>query len=287
MTHLMMKNRWLRRWLSDETYIRAQYQQCLQRPLDLTTPQTFNEKIQWLKLNYRRDILTRCTDKFAVREFVESRIGPATLKQLYGVYRRPGDIDPATLPDSFMLKTNHGCGHNLVCHKQAPLNWPSIRRKLNRFLRNNLFQHGREWAYKNIPPRILCEEYLDGRPLLDYNVFCFDGTPRFVEMIADRLGTPSVGMFDLDWQLTERKYEALPIDPRIPKPVFLEAMLENARQLAAGFPFVRVDFFHDGRKLYFGEMTFYPRNGVNRFIPDSFDAYLGSFLKLPARIVPG
>ncbi len=286
MKQLIYKNRFLRTLLSDETFIRWQYQHRLNKPLNLETPRTFNEKIQWIKLNHRADLMTRCADKYEVRKFVESRIGPATLKRLHGVYRQPEEIDPAALPEKFMLKVTHGCGQNIACRSQAELNWKHIRRLLKRFLKNNLYQHGREWAYKNIVPRILCEEYLEGRPLMDYNIFCFDGVPRFVEVIADRLGHPRVNMFDLDWNLLERKYETPPLGEQIQKPDYVAQMLADARRLAAGFPFVRVDFFHDGQRVYFGEMTFYPRNGVNFFIPESFDTYLGSFLNLPPRSVP-
>ncbi|MFO1488443.1 MAG: ATP-grasp fold amidoligase family protein [Verrucomicrobiota bacterium] len=279
-----MKNRLLRRLIPDETYMAWQYQQCLNKPLNLQNPQTFNEKIQWIKLNWRVDILTRCADKYEVRGFVQSRIGGDTLKALYGVYQNPDEINPDTLPDRFMLKVNHGCSQNIPCRNKSEMDWNKTRRQLRQFLKSNLFQHGREWSYKNIPPRILCEEYLEGHPLMDYNIFCFDGVPRFVEVIADRMGSPRVNMFDLDWNPLQRIYATPPLGELFRRPSNFDQILKDAAALAQGFPFVRVDFFDDGRKIFFGELTFYPYNGLNPFKPETFDAFLGSFLKLPPKV---
>ena len=283
----LLKNRFLRRFLPDKTYIHWQYQQYFGKPLDLENPRTFNEKIQWIKLNWRVNLLTQCADKYEVRKFVESRIGPKTLKLLYGVYRRPEEILPHALPEKFMLKANHGCGQNIPCRSQAEFDWNLARRQLKHFLKHNLYPHGREWAYKHIAPRIICEEYLDGTPLMDYNILCFDGVPRFVEVIADRLGEPRVNMFDLEWNLLDRKYATPALGEQITRPAEFDHLLQDAVRLAQGFPFVRVDFFHDGRRFYFGELSFYPNNGLTLFNPDSFDEYLGSFLQLPARTIQG
>jgi len=279
---LFCKTRWLRKYVSDETFVLWQYERTLHQELNLKHPRTFNEKVQWLKLYWRNPLMTRCADKYAVRDFVAARVGPEILKRLHGVYRRPEEIDLAALPDRFMLKVNHGSDQNIPCRNKAELDWAATAQQLRKFLRQRHYHNGREWSYKDIPPRILCEEYLLANPLMDYNFFCFDGVPRVVEVISDRLGSPHASMFDLDWNRLERQYTLVPpLDPSAGKPPDFHRMVEYAAKLAKGFPFARVDFLHDGRRIYFGEITFYPRNGMNHFVPRSFDDFLGTMLELP------
>jgi hypothetical protein len=284
----LCKSRRLRKYVSDKAYVLWQYEQATKQKLDLKNPRTFNEKLQWLKLYWRPDILTRCADKYAVREFVAEKIGSHILKRLHGVYRQPEEIDPAGLPDRFVLQVNHGSGQHIVCRNKADLVWPRVMQQLRDYLRKNHYHYGREWCYKHIVPRILCEEYLDANPLFDYNFFCFNGVPRVVEVVSDRLGNPVAGMFDLDWNLLERRYTTVPtFDGPVARSAHFDRMVEYAAKLSEGFPFARVDFLDSGQRLSFGEITFYPRNGLNMFVPKSLDHFLGGFLELPTPLAAG
>ncbi|HBS58911.1 MAG TPA: hypothetical protein DEA44_06580 [Firmicutes bacterium] len=281
---LSVAKRWLRtKLISDRKFAERQYEHRMGKALNLQDPRTFNEKIQWLKLNWRQDILTQCADKYEVRNFVQERIGADILKRLHGVFGSVDEIDVNQLPGSFLLKVNHGSGQNIVCPDKSNLDWQQTAKLLKRHLKRNLYYLSREWAYKNITPRILCEEYVraDGQPNYDYNFYCFNGMPRFMEVTEDRLGSPRVSMFDLEGNLLERRYNTPPLTPPYIKPRQLDKMIEIAALLSRGFPFVRVDLLLVQHKIYFGEMTFYPLNGLINFRAPHFDEFLGSFLQLP------
>jgi hypothetical protein len=249
----------------------------------LRKPQAFSEKIQWLKLNWRHDILTQCADKYEVRKFVTNRIGPELLKELYGVYEKTEDIDINQLPDAFVLKVNHGCRQNIFCPKKSELDWYQSAKLLNEYLKDNLYYTYREWAYKNIVPRIICEEYLtmDGEALYEYSFYCYDGVPRLVEIYEDNAGCTRGNMYDLNLKLLENKYKNPPLHEPITRPPQFDRMLEYAAKLSADFPFVRVDLLDVKNRIYFGEMTFYPLGGMAKIRPESFDYFLGSYLQLP------
>ncbi|HEU6449524.1 MAG TPA: ATP-grasp fold amidoligase family protein [Verrucomicrobiae bacterium] len=282
--HLLDKSSRLRNWAGDEAYVKWQYHRQFKKPLCLDPPKTFNEKIQWLKLNWRKAIVTQCADKYEVRKFVEARVGGGVLKKIYGVWRRPEEIDFARLPDRFVLKINHGCRQQVICRDKAELDRPRCVKVLNYFLSQNRYHHGREWSYKNIDPKIFCEELVNTDSLLEYNFFCFNGRPKIVEAVADQLGDTLAEMFDLDWKSVGRKYVVASGFPNpVAKPAGFDRMLDYATKLSQGFPFVRVDFLDNG-KIYFGEMTFYPLNGMIEFIPPSLDDYFGSLLELPEQI---
>jgi hypothetical protein len=273
----------LGRKLSDKTYLSLLYRGKIGRCLDLQNPRSFTEKIQWLKLNWRNEILTQCADKYEVRKFVKERIGPEILKELYGVYEKPEDIDINKLPDSFVLKVNHGCGQNIFCREKSRLDWKHSLRRLKKHYKENLYHTYREWAYKDIVPRIICEEYLKkhGETLYEYGFYCYDGVPHLVEINKEKDGLKRVNMFDIDLNLLENKYAAPSLDEPVARTPQFDRMLEYAVALSKGFPFVRVDLIYTNNRIYFGEMTFYPLAGILKISPESFDYFLGSFLQLP------
>jgi len=271
------------RFIPDENYIAWQYRKRLGQHRNLQNPETFNEKIQWLKLHFRPAVLTQCADKYEVRKFVNNRVGTEILNELYGVYNHPEDINLDTLPDAFVLKVNHGCKQNIICTNKQQLDWYYAMRMLKHWLKVNNYFHSREWAYKNITPKIICERYLNegGKPLKDYKISCFGGVPRFISVHTDRYGTQqNVSFFDVEWNyISSRKH--LHQDIKLEKPKDLDKMIDYARRLSEGFPFVRVDFYYVNQKIYFGEMTFYPAGGIKKFVPEEYDAIFGSYLQLP------
>lgn len=269
--------------LPDKIYLSLLYKVRMGKRLDLQNPRSFTEKIQWLKLNWRHDILTQCADKYEVRKFVEERIGSEILKELYGVYEKPEDIDIKKLPESFVLKVNHGCRQNIFCKKKSELDWNRSLRRLKQYFKNNLYLAYREWSYKNIVPRIICEEHLTkhGETLYEYGFYCYNGVPRLVEINKEKDGLERVNMFDIDLNPLENKYGSLPLDEPVARNPRFDRMLEYAVALSKGFPFVRVDLLYVNDRICFGEMTFYPLAGILKITPESFDYFLGSFLQLP------
>ena len=279
---LLMRS-FLGRIFSDRIFLLLVYRLRVGKRLDLHHPRSFTEKIQWLKLHWRDDIITRCSDKYEARTFVEERIGPEILKELYGVYEKPEDIDLNKLPDAFVLKVNHGCKQNILCKKKSNMDWNHTVRQLKKYLKENLYPTTREWTYKNIVPRILCEEHLakNGEVLYEYGFYCYDGVPRLVEINEYQDELHRVNMFDLDLNLLENKYGSPPLPQPVIRPPQFDRMLEYSAILSQGFPFLRVDLLYVNNRIYFGEMTFFPLAGLLRLSPDSFDFYLGSYLQLP------
>jgi len=256
---------------------------------NLRNPRTFNEKIQWLKLQYRDNLVTTCADKYRVREYVRSTIGEEHLIPLLGTYGRAEDIDFESLPEQFVLKTNHGSGQNIVCRDKRVLDREDTRRKLSEWMRpeSNHYWYSYEWGYKNIEPKIVCEEYIEQEngELPDYKFFCFNGNVRLAYVCSDRLsGSLKVDYCDPEWNRLPfwRGYPNAETFP--PPPDHLAEMIRLAEKMSVPFPFVRVDLYEVGDKILFGEMTFYPGNGTDPFNPGEWDATFGDMISLPKRL---
>src|SRR5262249_42381758 len=193
----------------DKIVLARRFQRVFGRPLDLKNPQTFNEKLFWLMLYYRSPLLTRLADKYEVRTYVAERVGPSILNELYGVWDRVGDIDFTTLPEAFVLKVNWGSGMNIFCPKKSELNVHDTKASLASWMSRSYYGAYREWCYKNIKPRIICERLLAdpiwGTPP-EYKFFCFGGEPRFVEVILARFTRYRRDFFDLEWHLLPFNY---------------------------------------------------------------------------------
>lgn len=259
--------------------------------LDLKNPRTFNEKLQWLKIYYRNDLMSVCADKYRVREYVRKTIGDQYLVPLLGVYDRVEDIDFDLLPDRFVLKVNHGSGQNIICRAKEELNVEDAKRKLREWIRpeSNHYFYSYEWCYKDIVPKIIAEKYIfsnDESGLVDYKFLCFGNNCGISFTCSERSsGKLKVDFFDKDWRhLPFTRY--YPNAKDIPsKPKNFDEMKKLAEKLSSPFPFVRVDFYEVGSKLYFSELTFYPGNGMEGFTPEEWDRKLGDLLILPNKEV--
>jgi len=228
------------------------------RRLNLASPKTFNEKIHWLMLNYRRPELTELADKYSVRGYVAKRVGDAILNELYGVWDEPSAVPFSELPNAFVLKVTWGSGQNIVCANKSALDIESSRSWLAASMRRSNYWHCREWAYKNIKPRIVCERFLsdeNGNVALDYKFFCFDGQPRFIQVDSDRFTDHRRDLFDTEWRRLPVTFEFPASGRDIPAPITLGAMMSIATSLSQGFPFVRVDLYSLGKRVIFGEST--------------------------------
>ena len=269
--------------ISDEQFIRREFKKRLGREVELDNPVKFNDKLQWLKLYWYDPLATKCADKYEVRKIVAEKIGPEYLNELYGVYESVDEIDINKLPNSFVLKATHGSGFNIICKDKLKMNWGREFKKMKRWLRTNFYLQNREWVYKNIKPRIICEKYLegeDGKLPRDYKFFCFDGEPKFLFVASDRGIETKFDFYDLEWNKLHVSQYYPNSDYEIPKPKNLDHVLELARKLAKGFPHVRVDFYINGSNIIFGELTFFHFSGTKKFVPEKYDEIFGEFLDL-------
>jgi hypothetical protein len=264
----------------DRIVLARRFKRTFGRRLDLRNPQTFNEKLYWLMLYYRPPLMSQLTDKYAVRAYVAERVGPHILNELYGVWDRVADIDFARLPDTFVLKVNWGWRMNLFCRDKATFDVEAARRQLAVWMRRSHYWAHREWSYKNIKPRIVCERLLWASPT-DHGFHCYGGEPRFVRVQTDRARHRGSDTFDMQWQEPPFGMNRPPSGRVIPRPSNFDEMVACARSLARGWPYVRVDLYSIQGRTIFGELTWYPSAGTNRFIPDSYDRYWGDQLQLP------
>lgn len=270
---------------SDSWFIRFKFYLYLGYWPNVKEPRTFNEKLQWLKLNTRQDIQTKLVDKIEVKKIVAEKIGNEYIIPTIGVYNSVDDIKISSLPDKFVLKCNHNSGGIIICSDKEKLDLKKSRKILSHKLKQNYFRVGREWPYKNVNPRILAEEFIDtrGTDLPDYKFFCFNGKVKCCLVCANRFDNGGVKMnfYDREWNLLPftRHYDNIPYE--IDKPIAYTKMIELAEVLSAEFTFVRVDFYAIGETVLFGEMTFFPGNGWSEFEPIEWDYKLGEWLKLP------
>ncbi|MBO6147792.1 MAG: glycosyl transferase [Lachnospiraceae bacterium] len=260
------------------------YKKAAGKELNLDDPKTFNEKLQWIKLYYRDPMMTRLSDKYLVREWIKNEIGEEYLIPLIGVYERFDDIDFDKLPESFVMKANHGSGWNIIVKDKASLDKKLARKKFNKWLKKNFaFSFGYQLHYSGIKPRIVIEEFISEKDhyLYDYKILVLGGKARYIWIDSDRDTAHHRNIFDFQWNPAPftLQYPKKDIEPE--RPVNLEKMKELSEKLARGFNEVRVDFYEIEGKIYFGEMTFTSGSGHEFFDPPEWDRKLGDMFKLP------
>ncbi|MEA1787684.1 ATP-grasp fold amidoligase family protein [Arenibacter sp. GZD96] len=253
-------------------------------PLNLKHPRTFNEKIQWLKLNLRTPLHVVCSDKFLVREHVREKLGDTYLIPLLLETTNPQNLKPENLPDyPMIIKTNHGSGNVIMIKDKKKSDWPSLQREMRKSLQDRYNSGKGEWHYAKIKPRILVEKLLldpGGNIPQDYKLYCFQGKVRFIEVHANRFTHHTVDFFDTAWQRIDCTTLDRSSSPPL-RPATLEDMLRIAEILANDFFFVRVDLYSLQSKVYFGELTFYPGSGFIKYHPRKWDIVFGEMLQLP------
>lgn len=274
--------------LSDKCFLYIKYVRVFDQKLCLTLPSTFNEKLQWLKLYDRNPEYTIMADKYRVREYISSKLGEEYLIPLIGVWNSPDEIDFNKLPDKFVLKCNHNSGLGMcICKDKANLDIKKVKKGLSKGLKQDYYLTGREWPYKNVPRKILAEQYIENNEvdgLTDYKIHCFNGVPKFVLVCQDRFAKTGLteDFFTPDWEHMSVKRPKIPnASKNIPKPEKLEEMLFLAEKLAKDIPFVRVDFYFVDGRIYFSELTFFPASGFSPFEPEEWDKTFGDWLVLP------
>ncbi len=273
--------------IPDKLYIRIYYRKAFGKRLNLKSPVTYNEKIQWMKLYYRKDMMTKLVDKYEVRKYIADKIGEEYLFPLLGVWDSPEEIDYSSLPDRFVLKCTHDSGSVVVCRDKQSLDRKSVNEKLKKCLKHNWYWNGREWPYKNVKPRIIAEQYMEDeshRELKDYKFFCFDGKPKAFFIATDRGNENEevkFDFYDMDFNHLPFKHGHEWSDKEIKKPLNFDKMIEIASELSKGWPHVRVDLYNIDGKVYFGEMTFSHHCGFVPFEPEEWDYKFGEWFALP------
>lgn len=273
------------RGMDDEKYLRICYRAYLGKEVNLDNPTTYNEKIQWLKLHDHNPLYTKLVDKAEVKPWVADRIGAAHVIPTLGIWDSFDAIDFDALPSRFVLKTTHDSGGVIVCKDKSAFNVANARKKLERSLKRNFFYEKREWPYKDVPPRIIAEEYIEDASgeLKDYKFFCFAGEPRFMFIASDRFGDEETkfDFFDMDFNPIPVKNGHPNSNVLSAKPALYEQMIDLARLLSQGLTHVRVDFYEADGEIFFGEMTLYHWSGLVAFDPVEYDYRFGSLISLP------
>lgn len=286
---LAMFKKTAKNMLPDPIFLKLRYHRAMGKKLDLKKPETFNEKLQWLKLHDRKSEYTTMVDKYAVKKYIADLIGEEYIIPTLGVWERFEDIDFDSLPNQFVLKCTHDSGGLVIVRDKAKLDKVAAKRKIEASLKRNYFYSGREWPYKNVKPRILAEKYMEDKTtseLRDYKFFCFDGEPKILFIASERQKVGEEVKFD--FFDVEGNHLAVknghPNAEEVPAlPQNFELMKQLAKQVSAGIPHLRVDFYEMDGNVYFGELTFYHFSGMVPFDPPEWDEKLGSWLKLPQK----
>lgn len=275
-------------FLPDKLYISLYYRLRVGRKIDWENPCTFNEKLQWLKFNYRFPLQTIVSDKLLVRDYVASIIGEDYLIPLLGRWNQFEQIDFNSLPNRFVLKCNHDSGGLVICQDKKELDIQKARKKIVSSLHTNFYYIGREYQYKNINPMILCEQFIsdNGNVPMDYKIYCFNGKPDIILVCRDRFSRhshrASYLFFDSEWNfLPLDKGDENITNPDVERPKNLKEMLNIASELSKEFVFARIDLYNIDGKIYFGEITLSPNSGFDSDITYETDIMLGEKLVLP------
>lgn len=274
--------------LSDEEYLKRKFKVAMRKELDLENPKTFSEKLQWLKLYDRKPEYTMMVDKYLVRNYIAETIGEEYLIPLLGVWDDPDEIDFDSLPDRFVLKCNHNSGLGMyICRDKSKMDIKAVKAALRKGLRQDYYLSGREWPYKDVPRKIVAEQYMEDTEtaeLRDYKFFCFDGEVKALFIASERQSATEETKFDF----FDADFNHLPFTNGHPnarvlpqKPRQFEKMKELAAILSKGIPQVRVDFYEVNGRIYFGELTFSHWSGMVPFDPEEWDYTFGSWIKLP------
>lgn len=274
-------------YLSDEQFLAWKVRHKLGYKMDFKNPQTFNAKLQWLKLYYRKPEFTSMVDKVTSKDYVSSIIGEKYIIKTLGVWDNIEDIDWDSLPNQFVVKSTNDSGGVVVCKDKSKFDKKAAIAKLSSLGARNYIKYNKEYPYENVPHRFLAEEYKEdesGFELKDYKMFCFNGEPKMIFVASDRqLGAPKFDFFDLEWNHLDLQQEFPNSSKKIARPKNLEEMIDVARKLSKNFPHIRVDLYNCNGVIYFGELTFFHNSGTFPWYPESWDYKMGEWLTLPSK----
>ena len=271
--------------MPSKLYLGLLYRLRFKRKLNWSDPKTYNEKLQYMKVNCRDETMTQDVDKYAVREKVGDKVGATILIPIIAVYNTVDEIDFAELPDQFVLKCTHGTHCSIICKDKSCFDVESARKKIKSWMNHNYYYDSREWPYKNVKPRILIEKYIKDAAgeLIDYKFMCFDGKVKLIlvhQDINNEKGKHTLDLYTPDWELTDIEWGIPRSGKPIPKPELLDECIRISEILSKGKPHVRVDLYIVDNKVLFGELTYYTAAGFKPFRNYEDDLMLGSWINI-------
>lgn len=274
--------------ISSETLLRMRYYSNFGKELDLDSPKTYTEKLQWLKIYDRKDIYTTMVDKFEAKKYIAQKIGAEYVIPLLGVWEDIEEIDFENLPNQFVLKATHDSGGYVICKEKSELDYGYVKKRFKKLLGINYYIGSREWPYKNVKPRVIAEQYMEDKEdgeLRDYKFFTFGGVPKVLYITQARGADEETvaDFYDMDFKHLPFTidHDTAQIPPHPPKN--FELMKSLAAKLSEGTPQLRVDFYEVNGKVYVGEMTFYHCSGLVPFNPQEWDEIFGEWVVLPEK----
>lgn len=276
----------LSRLIPDRIYLQIVYFKHFRRFINFNNPKTFNEKIQWLKLNYRNEEYTKLVDKYRVKQYITKLIGEEYVIPTLGVWNNVDDIDFKSLPEKFVLKCNNDSGGIVICKNKKDFDEAKAKSFLKERLKNNGYWYGRKWPYKNVKPCIIAEKYMEdsiSKDIKDYKFFCFNGSMEFFDIDIDRFIEHRANYYDRNGNFLPFGKTYCPPDytKKIEMPKNLDKMIELAETISHNTVLSRIDFYEIDGQVYFGEITFYPGSGFSPFTDEKWDYKLGDMIDLP------
>ena len=276
----------LSRLIPDRIYLQIVYFKHFRRFINFNNPKTFNEKIQWLKLNYRNEEYTKLVDKYRVKQYITKLIGEEYVIPTLGVWNNVDDIDFKSLPEKFVLKCNNDSGGIVICKNKKDFDEAKAKSFLKERLKNNGYWYGREWPYKNVKPCIIAEKYMEdsiSKDIKDYKFFCFNGSMEFFDIDIDRFIEHRANYYDRNGNFLPfgKKYCPPDYTKKIEMPKNLGKMIELAETISHNTVLSRIDLYEIDGQVYFGEITFYPGSGFSPFTDEKWDYKLGDMIDLP------
>lgn len=290
-------------WMPDKPYLKLMYRATTGEKLDLKNPKTFSEKLQWLKLYDRNPLYTIMVDKVKAKEYVAKKIGEKYIIPTLAVWENVEDIDFNILPNRFVIKCNHNSGKGMyICKDKRTINEKKVRERLYQGLKENYYNHGREWPYKDVPRRILVEKYMESSnenvldeiaerkasyvgDLRDFKFFCFNGEPKLCQVISNRSSDERIDFYNMNWEripgLIGLSYGNIKNSKEsLPCPRSFQEMINCAKILSKESYFSRIDFYDIDGHAYWGEITFYPASGFGKFRPDKWNSIIGKWINI-------
>lgn len=277
-------------FISDEKMLEILYFRVFHKKLNLKSPKTFNEKLQWLKINDRKPEYTKMVDKYEAKKYVAEIIGEEYIIPTLGIWKSFDDINFDKLPNQFVLKCTHDSGGLVICRDKSKFNKKKAKKKIEKSLKVNFYNVGREWPYKNVKPYIIAEQYMedfdgakDSSGLMDYKFYCFNGKVRclYVSRGMENHATAKVSFLTPSWEFEPfNRTDYKPFNRLPKKPSTFDEMIKVAESLSANNKFLRVDLYEINEKIYFSELTFSPCSGLMPFEPKEWDEILGNWIDL-------
>ncbi|WP_270313629.1 ATP-grasp fold amidoligase family protein [Vagococcus fluvialis] len=274
----------VKKCLPSKLCVKLQFKRIFGRKIDFNKLVLFNEKLQQIKLFDKNPLYPTLVDKIKVKDYVIDIYGDEIIIPTLGSWNSFDEIDFDSLPEKFVLKCNHDSGSYIIVKDKKKMNMDYAREKLTKALKKNHYDVGKEWAYKNVKPKIMAEVLLEEKEgIQDYKFYCFDGKVDCMMVCSDReKGNTKFHFFDRDWNFLEYDKKSSKENDflTVKKPNNFNEMINVAEKLARGLKFVRLDLYCVNEKIYFSEYTLYPASGYDNSLTMLAEENLGKKIVL-------